>query len=96
MAKAPQNTVELPAVVDLDTLDGVRDGLVAAIERGPSTVSGAAVERISTNALLILLSGAESARRNNFAFKLKNVSAPMQAAIDRLGFGERFQPLMKG
>jgi anti-anti-sigma regulatory factor len=96
MAKAPQNLVTLPPVVDLDALDTVRDALIAAIERGPVKVAGAGVERISTNALMMLVSAAESARRNNFAFAITAASAPMLAAIERLGFSERFSTMMKG
>jgi anti-anti-sigma regulatory factor len=96
MAKARTHPVALPEVVDLDTLEGVRDGLASALENGAVTVSGAAVERISTNALLMLLSAAETARRNNFAFAVTAVSGPMQAAIDRLGFAAPFAAMMKG
>lgn len=96
MAKSPQNLVTLPAVMDLDALDAARDGLIGALERGPVTVSAAAVERVSTNALLMLLSAAETARRNNIAFVIAGATGPVRAAIERLGFGERFAGLMKG
>lgn len=96
MVVASTKLVALPAIMDLDALDLVRDGLIAAIERGPVTVSGAAVERVSTNALLMLISAAETARRNDYAFSVAEVSAPMGAAIDRLGFGESFAGMMKG
>lgn len=96
MAKSPQNLVALPEVLDLDALDGVRDSLMAAFDRGAVSVSASAVERVSTNALLMLLSAGETARRNNTAFTIKGATAPITAAIDRLGFGERFAGLMKG
>jgi len=96
MAKAPQNLVELPAVVDLDAVDGVRDSLIAALERGPVTVAAGAVARISTNALILLLSAAETARRNSFAFEITGTSAAARSAIERLGFGGAFAGLMKG
>jgi anti-anti-sigma regulatory factor len=95
MARGPQNLVALPAVMDLDALDNVRDGLLAAIEHGPVTVSAAAVERVSTNALLMLISAAETARRNTFGFAIEGVSTPMLAAIERLGLGEHFAPMLK-
>jgi len=95
MARGPQNLVALPAVMDLDALDNVRDGLLAAIEHGPVTVSAAAVERASTNALLMLISAAETARRNTFGFAIEGVSTPMLAAIERLGLGEHFAPMLK-
>jgi hypothetical protein len=40
-------TVALPAIVDLDALDTVRDRLIDAVELGPVAVSGKAVERVS-------------------------------------------------
>ncbi len=45
----------------------------------------ATVERVATNALLMLVSAAETARRNSFAFAISGASASMLAAIDRLG-----------
>ena len=96
MVVAPAKLVALPAIMDLDALDTVRDSLIAAIERGPVTVSGAAVERVSTNALLMLISAAETARRNDYAFAVAEVSGPMGSAIQRLGLGESFAGIMKG
>ena len=43
----------LPAVVDLDSLDVVRDGLIDAVETGPVEINAAAVERVATNALAV-------------------------------------------
>ncbi len=96
MADAPRNVVELPAVVDLDALEGVRDVLAAALERGPAIVSGAGVGRVSTNGLVMRLSAAESARRDGLDFAVTAMSAPMLAAIDRLGFGHRFATMTRG
>ena len=93
---AETRTVALPAVIDLDALDGVRDGLIDAVELGPVTVDGRAVERVATNSLLMLLSAAETARRNSFGFEISGASAPMRAAIDRLGLRVRFTGLMRG
>ena len=96
MAEGRSRTIALPAVVDLDALDNVRDKLLEAIDAGPVTVSGAAVERAATNSLLMLLSAAETARRNGFAFAVTALSEPMQAAIDRLGLGAPFAGMTKG
>jgi anti-anti-sigma regulatory factor len=95
MAELRTRTVALPAVVDLDALDTVRDKLIDAVESGPATISGKAVERVSTNALIMLISAAETARRNNFAFEVADASAPMLAAIDRLGLNESFAGFTK-
>jgi anti-anti-sigma regulatory factor len=96
MAEGLSKTIALPAVVDLDALDGVRDLLLEAVENGPVTVSGAAVERVSTNALLMLVSAAETARRNSFSFAVEKASGPMLGAIERLGFRPHFVGVMKG
>lgn len=93
---AKTKTLALPAIVDLDTLDTVRDGLMAAIETGPISVDAAAVERVTTNALVMLISAAETARRNNYEFEIAGASAPMLSAIDRLGLAGNFAGIMKG
>lgn len=96
MATAKTKTVALPAIIDLDALDAVRDTLAEAIDQGATAISGAAVERISTNALFLLMSAAESARRNSSEFSVIDLSPTMVAAIDRLGLGEQFAGLAKG
>lgn len=96
MADLRSKTIALPAVVDLDMLDSVRDKLLDAVDSGPLAVSGAAVERISTNALLMLISAAETARRNNFSFELAEASEPMTRAIERLGLAPSFAAFQRG
>jgi anti-anti-sigma regulatory factor len=96
MAEGRSKNIALPAIIDLDALDSVRDKLMDVIESGSVTVSGAAVERVSTNALLMLVSAAETARRNGFSFALTKASEPMQSAIERLGFAPSFAGLIKG
>lgn len=96
MAEPAIKTVALPAIVDLDALDGVRDRLLDVIETGPVRINAAAVERIATNALLMLLSAAETARKGGFGFEIASPSGAMAAAIERLGFGPHFAPLTRG
>jgi len=96
MARASTQCVALPNIVDLDSLDSIRDTMLDAIERGPVVVDAAAVERVATNALLMLLSAAESARRSAFAFVIDKPSSQMQSAIQRLGLGPSFEPLTRG
>lgn len=96
MAEAESKMVELPAVVDLDALDGVRDRLLEALDLGGVTVSAAAVERVSTNALFMLLSAAETARRNDYPFALTAISASLGAAVERLGLTQHFAAMTKG
>lgn len=88
--------VALPAIADLDSLDAFRDKLLDVIESGDAAVDGGAVERVATNALLMLLSAAETAQRNKSKFVVVNASEPMQSAIERLGLMPQFEPLMKG
>jgi anti-anti-sigma regulatory factor len=96
MAAASSTLVKLPASVDLDVIESVRDSLMEALDAGPVSVSGADVERVSTNALIMLTSAAETARRNSFAFEIVDMSVPMGAAIDRLGLSAQFAGMMKG
>lgn len=95
-ASANAMTVELPAVFDLDTLDSVRDGLIDAMDRGAVRIDGARVQRVATNALLMLLSAAQTAAHNGRGFEIAGSSEPMLAAIDRLGFKPSFAALMRG
>lgn len=95
MAKQTQQTVALPEVIDLDAIDGIRDVLIDALEEGPVTVHAGAVERVSTNALMLLVSAAETARRHNFEFWIEAPSAAMNAAIERLGLTTQFSGMMK-
>ena len=88
--------VALPAIIDLDALDTVRDGLIDAVELGHVEVDASRVERVATNALFMLVSAAETSRRNSFGFAISGASAPMLAAIDRLGLSASFSGLMKG
>lgn len=88
--------VALPAIVDLDALDIVRDQLIDAVELGGTSVDASGVERVATNALFMLVSAAETAKRNSFAFEISGASAPMHAAIERLGLDRAFSGLMRG
>lgn len=96
MVNKAKTSVALPAIVDLDALDGIRDGLIDAIDLGPVTVVAAGVERVATNALFMLLSAAETARRNNFDFAIERPSAALTTAIERLGLGAQFSGMMRG
>jgi len=96
MSKKADKSIALPAVIDLDSLDGIRDGLLDAIEEGSVTLGGGAVERVSTNALFMLMSAAETARRNQFEFAIEQPSAALTSAIERLGLGAQFSGMMRG
>ena len=96
MVSTAKKSVALPAVIDLDALDGIRDGLIDAIEEGPITVKANAVERVSTNALFMLISAAETARRNHFDFTIEQASPALVTAIERLGLSAQFSGMMRG
>ena len=96
MSNKAEKSIALPAVIDLDSLDGIRDGLLDAIEEGSVTIAGSAVERVSTNALFMLISAAETARKNKFDFAIAQPSAALTNAIDRLGLGAQFSGMMRG
>ncbi|WIY53154.1 STAS domain-containing protein [Devosia sp. YIM 151766] len=95
MAKQTRTAFELPAIIDLDAVDAIRDQLAAALEEGPIIVEAGGVERVSTNGLLLLVSAAETARRHHFDFAIATPSAAMIAAIERLGLGAQFSGMMK-
>lgn len=95
MANERIQSIALPAIMDLDSLDGVRDGMLDALEEGHVSVSAAGVERVSTNALLMLISAAQTAQRNQFEFKLDQPSAALLSAIERLGLAAQFSGMMK-
>ncbi len=96
MVSKAKQAIALPAVMDLDSLDGIRDGLIDAIDEGPVLVDASAVERVSTNALIMLISAGETARKNQFDFAIERPSATMLTAIERLGLGARFSGMMRG
>jgi anti-anti-sigma regulatory factor len=96
MVSKAKKPIALPAIIDLDSLDGIRDGLIDAIEEGSVTVTAAAVERVSTNALFMLISAAEAARRNHYEFAIEQPSAALTSAIERLGLDAQFSGMMRG
>ncbi|SFC51491.1 STAS domain-containing protein [Devosia psychrophila] len=96
MVTKTKKSVALPAIIDLDSLDNIRDSLIDLVEEGPVTVTADAVERVSTNALFMLISAADSARKNQFEFAIEQPSAAMTSAIERLGLAAQFSGMMRG
>ena len=95
MPAASVSTLALPPVVDLDALDAIRDLLGDALETGPVTLDAGAVERVSTNALFLLLAAAETARRHEFTFAIAPAAPALTGAIARLGLTERFEDYLQ-
>lgn len=96
MAKSQVQSVALPRVVDLDALDEIREALLEALHAGPVEIDASAVERISTNALFMLLSAAQTAEKTGFSFTIFGASTVVAAAIEKLGLGPAFEPALKG
>ena len=81
--------------MDLDAIDGMRDKLADALDEGSVVVEAGGVERVSTNALLMLVSAAETARMHQFEFAIESPSAAMTGAIERLGLTAQFSGMMR-
>ncbi len=98
MPMAAQNTktYDLPAVMDVDALDSVRDWLSDAVGHGSVQLNGSQVSRVVTNSLLMLVSAGQSAAKNNFSFTICEPSQPLKEAIERLGMNEIFSNFLKG
>ena len=85
MSVGTSTSLALPAILDLDAIETVRDDLLEALDAGSVTLSGKAVQRVSTNGLMLMVSAAETARRNGVSFALTSPSPAMAGAIERLG-----------
>ena len=97
MAKSQVQSVALPRIVDLDALDEIRDTLLDALHAGPVEIAADKVERVSTNALFMLLSAAATAQKASFEFSTISASEAVRAAsIAKLGLGAAFAPVLKG
>ena len=96
MAKSQVQSVALPRIVDLDALDDIAETLIGALSAGPVDVDASGVERVSTNALFMLLSAAETAKKAKFAFTISGASTSVVAAIEKLGLNPAFEPVLKG
>lgn len=95
MVENSGQAVALPRIVDLDALDQIRDALLDALSSGPVTVLAGKVERVSTNALFMLLSAAETAKKAKTQFSILGASDAINSAIDKLGLGAAFAPVLK-
>jgi len=94
MAEALPTFMDMPAVSDLNALDDVRDALMEHAAAGAFELRLGAVERISTNALLMILAAVRHG--DGPAMKLGQPSEAFLEAVDVLGLKEQFAPLLKG
>lgn len=96
MADAQTKSIELPAIADIGAVDLLREEMVDALNVGNLEISLEKVERVSTNALFMLLSAAQTARTHNFELQLTTPSEHFSNALKVLGLEGAFAPLMKG
>lgn len=81
-AISPDDLVALPAELGLAAAEPLRAALVRAIDAGAAlTIDGAAVERISTACLQVLLAAARAAERGGMAFRIINPSQVLSDAV---------------
>ncbi|MGJ8529932.1 STAS domain-containing protein [Maritalea sp.] len=96
MADTQLNQIKLPAIADIGAVDELRDEMLEALNNGDLEVNLEMVERVSTNALFMLLSAAQTAKNHNFKFLLSAPSEHFSNALETLGLDSAFAPLMKG
>jgi anti-anti-sigma factor len=87
--------IDLPAVADLHALEDVREQITAQLDSAQFAIGLKDVQRISTNALLMLLSAARTTAQAGGEMKLVGPSEQVSAAIETLGLGEAFAPLLE-
>lgn len=75
----------LASVLDLTTIEELYDALRDRSASAAFILDGSAVERITTPCLQLLAAAAKSASQSDMAFKLKNPSPTLIAAIQDLG-----------
>ena len=96
MAETQMKSIELPAIADIGAVDVLRDEMLDALNVGNLEINLGKVERVSTNALFMLLSAAQTARNHNLVLHLSNPSEHFSNALTVLGLEGAFAPLMKG
>ncbi len=96
MAQPQTHSVALPGVVDLDALDDIREKLLDALHAGSVEIEAGAVERVTTNALFMLLSAAETARQAKTELTITKASDTVLSSIRKLGLEPVFAPVLKG
>lgn len=96
MADVQTKLIELPAIADIGAVDELREEMIDALDVGNLEINLAKVERVSTNALFMLLSAAQTARSHNFELKLSSPSEHFSNALQVLGLESAFEPLLKG
>jgi len=96
MADMQTKQIELPAIADIGAVDELREEMLEALNAGNLEINLAKVERVSTNALFMLLSAAKTASNHNYQLLLSAPSEHFSSALETLGLESAFAPLMKG
>ena len=82
MTETTPAPLPLAAELDLDAATPLRDRLVEALDAGHGLVlDGAAVERVSTACLQVLVAAAREAARSGLSFLITNPSHVLAAAV---------------
>jgi chemotaxis protein CheX len=85
------NTIVLPELLDLTAAEPLQRTLLDRMQNGdPPIVIGAAVERVSTAAVQVLLAAAADAGSRGAALQLRDPSAALTDAFADLGVGAVF------
>lgn len=88
--------VELPGAIDLIGAGELRDLLLDALAKDTAAdviLKGAAVERISTAAVQVILAGVPAFRTVARQLEIEDASPAMATAFRQLGLGEDFNNL---
>jgi len=96
VADTQATKIELPAIADIGAVDELRDEMIDALNSGDLEINLEKVERVSTNALFMLLSAAETAKSHNYKLQLSAPNENFSSALSTLGLESAFAPLMKG
>lgn len=89
--------VELPGVVDLTAAGELRDLLLDALAKDSATdlvLRGAAVERIATAVIQVILAGQPAFRTAARRLEIEDASQAMAASFRQLGLGEDLDNLL--
>jgi anti-anti-sigma regulatory factor len=80
----------LPQTLDLTQARPLRDNMIALLQGGGIVLDAAAVERMSTPCVQVLLAAGHAADASNSRFQIVNASDCFRAAIDDLGLQSQF------
>lgn len=94
MSQSPvPDPVRLPADLGLGAAEPLRAALVAAIDGGGALVlDGAAVERVSTACLQVLVAAARAAAAAGLAFRITDPTPVLSGAVADLALQDALSP----